>query len=456
MAFSLPVPFRKRMIVRRTVTPAIIEATAVAAPGAGMAPAAPVPPARVGRVVVNKYGTFGAFLRPIGIAVGLVVIGVPAMWATNIFLASEHRRALHDTAVVRPNTIVQAPVTRQVAQGEVEFVLRQSDGRMVRVIAAKDATDTFINDALIKLDRERVRIRDRAEKALDQVFAATFATRDADLNSYADWFFAWGQSWRLLYEAAVGAVQEAFRLGFSQTQVVDAARHGVEDYLLRHYQEFVLKPGMRDPMVVQGIQGVFMDASVEFGIALGQLDDRLQRFVAEKAVFTEPLAANAVAVKVDWDAEKWRAPRALAEDRYLEPARTVAVVGTAAVVLGPVVERLALPLLARTTASALASTRNVVGGAAAGSFSPGLGTAVGALVGLAVDWGMNAIQGGLQRGDFIKENGAALDATVAAWKGAITPEVDRAIGVWFDDLSVLVAQSGRALTEKSGQGPTLP
>jgi hypothetical protein len=447
MAFSLPVPFRNRTLIRRTVTPAVIEATAVSAAPPGMA--AP-PPARVGRVVVNKYGTFGAFFRPVGIAVGLVIVGVPAMWATNIFLASEARRAIHESAVVAGNTLVQAPIKRQVAEGEVEFVMRQADGRLVRVIAGKETTDAFINQTLVSLDRDRARIRDRAAAALDQVFAQTFATRDADLNSYADWFFAWGQSWRLLYEAAVGGVQEAFRLGFSQTQVIDAARHGVEDYLLRHYQEFVLKPGVRDPFIVSGIRGVFMDANVEFSIALGQLDDRLQKFVAEKAVFAEPLDPQTVSVKVDWDAEKWRAPRSLAEDRYLEPARTVAVVGASAVVLGPIIERVALPLLARTSASAVASTRTVVAGAAAGSFSPGLGTAVGALIGVAVDWGINAIQGGLQRGDFIKENGAALEATITAWKGTITPEVNRAIDVWFDDLSALVAQSAPVLVANGG------
>src|SRR5215212_4445951 len=97
MAFSLPVPFRNRALVRRTVAPALIDALP-----ATKAAAAPAP--RVGRVVVNKYGMFGALLRPIGIAIGLVIVGVPAMWATNIFLASEARRALHDAATVEGKT----------------------------------------------------------------------------------------------------------------------------------------------------------------------------------------------------------------------------------------------------------------------------------------------------------------------------------------------------------------
>src|SRR4051794_27115851 len=277
MALSLPVPFRDRALVRRTVAPAVAEASASAGG-----------PTRVGRVVVKKTGAIGAFLRPIGTAIGIVIVGVVAIFALNIFLPSEARRALHDSAIVEGKTTVQAPVARQGGEGEVEFVIRQGDGHLVRVIAPQDATNAFVNDTLISLDKDRARLHARAVGALDQVFAQAYASRDADLKAYADWFFAWGKSWRLLYEAAVGGVQEAFRLGFSQTQVIDAARHGVEDYLLRHYQEFVLKPGERDPFIVDGVQRVFADANGEFQAVLAGLDDRLQRFVHDKAVFTEP------------------------------------------------------------------------------------------------------------------------------------------------------------------------
>src|SRR5581483_3747137 len=99
--------------------------------------------------------------------------------------------------------------------------------------------------------------------------------------------------------------------------------------------------------------------------------------------------------------------------------------------------RVALPMLARTAASAFSSVRMVAGGAAAGSIEPGIGTAIGALAGLALDWGINQFSAGLQRGDFISENSAALDATVAAWKGSITPEVNRSVDAWFADLFTL-------------------
>ena len=92
-----------------------------------------------------------------------------------------------------------------------------------------------------------------------------------------------------------------------------------------------------------------------------------------------------------------------------------------------------LPLLSRTAGKVLASSRMAVGGAVVGSAQPGIGTAVGALGGLALDWGFNAISAEFQRDDFIRENAAAVDTTLAAWKRAILLELERGIDVWFDD-----------------------
>jgi hypothetical protein len=393
------------------------------------------------RAEVVRKGALAALLGPVGVAIALVIVGVPAIFAWNIHKASEARRALHDsTHTVGETARVETPVVRKVADGEVELVLRQVDGNLVRVIAAKDATDELINGALIALDKARRSAKDGARLQLDQLFERAFASRKDDLDAYADWFFGWGQSWRLLYEAVVGALQETARLAFSQTQVADAARHSVEDYLLRHYQEFVLKPALRDPTIVAGVGQTFKEANRDYLAALAELDAAVWRFAEERAAFAETLDARAVSVRLDWDAEKWRAPRGPAEDRYLDPVKTVALAGGGAVALKPVVARVALPLLARTTAKVMASTRMAVAGAAVGSVQPGLGTAIGATAGVALDWGMNAVSARFERDDFIAENAAALDATIAAWKEGILPEVDRAIDVWFDDASATVAK----------------
>src|SRR5204863_8920227 len=119
------------------------------------------------------------------------------------------------------------------------------------------------------------------------------------------------------YEAVSGAIQEAARLSFSRTQITDAAREAVESYLIRHYQEFVLKPELRDAMIVAGVDETLGHAHDGYRKAVAGLDDRMQRFLSENTRYVEEIGGN-VAVTIDWDAAEWKAPRYGAEDRYLE------------------------------------------------------------------------------------------------------------------------------------------
>src|SRR5579872_3726246 len=72
---------------------------------------------RRGRTIIKKRGLFAPFLQPIGIAIGLVVVGLPAIAVWNIYSASEARRAEYDAAVNRGKTVVETHVKRQVADG---------------------------------------------------------------------------------------------------------------------------------------------------------------------------------------------------------------------------------------------------------------------------------------------------------------------------------------------------
>lgn len=397
------------------------------APRASQAPA----------TVVARRGALAALLGPVGVACALLVVGIPTVAIWNIRTASDARNAAHDAPAPRDATTAGAAASRKVADGETEFVLRLVDGRLVRVIAGKDAVTDTLNRAILALDAARIETKRQSAEGLDRLFAGVFDTRDADIAAYADWYYDWGRSWRLLYEAVTGAGQEAVRLSFSQTQVTDAARFAVEAYLLRHYQDYVLKPALRDEAIAAGSARVLGDARGAYVAAAAALDDRLQRFLAEEARHAEEIPAT-MAVRVDWDAARWRAPTTGAEDRYLDPVASAAFVGGGAV-LGTLVQRAALPFLARATAQVMVTAEATLGGAAAGSIQPGLGTAIGALAGLAIDWGLSEFREYMERDAFIAGNNAALDATIATWKGRIGPEIDRAIDVWFDDARATVA-----------------
>ena len=391
------------------------------------------------RVTVRRQGLLAPLLFPIGLAIALVIVGAAAVSVWNIRSASETRRTLHEAPVTNSGTKLVTSVSREIVPGEAEFVLRLVDGRLVRVFADRGKVSAFISDSVRYLEEARARANQQALSEIDQLFVQVFASREADLDAYADWFFTWGRSWRFLYEAATGAVQEMGRLFFSQTQASDSARHAVEDYLLRHYQEFVLKPALRDDLIAQKLRQVLRNAHREYTMTVAGLDDRMQTFLAERTRHVEEIEDGNVVVTIDWDAEKWKAPRYAAVDRYLEPVVSVALIGGSAAI-GGIVQRAVLPLVARTAAQVLVSSQFTLGGAAAGSIQPGLGTAVGAIAGAGLDWGLSVFRDYMERDDFIRENSAALDATILGWKGRLSPEVSRTIDVWFDDTTLRLAE----------------
>jgi hypothetical protein len=241
-------------------------------------------------------------LRPIGLALAALIVGVPAIFAWNIYSASEARRLVHERPVVQGSTTLTTAIKRKVSDNELEFILREANGQLSRVIVSKAEGERFVNDTLAALDRARQETKAKAAQDLDALFATAFAGRDADLEAYADWFFEWGQSWRLLYEALTGAVQEAGRLAFSQTQISDAARHSVEAYLLRHYEQFILKPGARDPVITAGVRKILATANDAYFASVAKLDERVRGFLARETLFRERIDAGTVSLDLDWDA----------------------------------------------------------------------------------------------------------------------------------------------------------
>ncbi len=381
---------------------------------------------------LRQRGGLAALLSPIGLACGIVIVGTAAIGAWNVYSASEARRLLHEQAVKPSGTHLKTPIHREIGDDRTEFVLRLGDGRLVRATAGKAETDAFVESMAryIQLARERAEVQANAD--LDRIFAQAFTNRDADLNAYADWFFAWGRSWRFLYEAGTGAMQEMTRLFFSRTPVTDAARNAAEDYLLRNYTELVLKPEERNDLIAGGLRRALTDAHEQYLVMVAGLDARVQQFLAEKTDHLEEIPAGSIDVVVDWDAEKWRVPLYRAEDRFLEPVQTVAAIAGSAV-LGGVIERAVLPVLARSAGQLATAAEMTAGGATAGSIEPGLGTAIGALAGTGLDWALSAFREHTDRDAFTQENAAALDATITGWKARLLPDLLAPIDAWYAD-----------------------
>jgi len=418
---------------------------------------APVGSKKPASVKVRKLGPVGAFLRPVGISVALLLAAYGLVSLGSTFWRSYQRHQDYSVAAHSDKSIFEIFVKSTLPEDSVHLVVRDVDGKLRRVAAGKSQTDTFVNETITMLDNERDRIKQAAEADIDRLFENAFSDKDQVLEAYADWFFEWKRSYIVLKETLTSAAARFVQTGEYESLSM-AVERDLKDYFMRHYKAQVLKPEVRDQKITQGLETLVRRGHENYRRVIANGDMRLQLFLAKHTRHLSDIPADGklTGVKLDWDAQKWKAPVYLMEDRAFDGIAGLGVTaggGTVgALVLGPVMNRVmarTFGMLSRRFVTAF-GTRLALAeqGAVAGTIvEPAGGQIVGAiagvLIGVAADYFINEAQEEFNRDKFIAANREALDATVDAWKMKLTGNVNAAIDRWFDD-----ARKGVVLARK--------
>jgi hypothetical protein len=261
----------------------------------------------------------------------------------------------------------------------------------------------------------------------------------------------------VLKETITSAITRFFEAGKYES-LNEAIEADVQDYFLTNYKEQVLKPELRDQTISKGVEQAVRHAHDSYRRVVANGDMRLQLFLAQHTSHLEdiPAATPMTSVKLDWDAQKWKAPTYLMEDRAFDGVvgiGTAAAGGTVgALALGPAMNSVlaqSFGQLSRRVATSL-GTRLAFAeqGAVAGTVVQPMGgqvvgAAIGALIGAAVDYLSNAANEAFNRDSFVAANEQALDVTIATWKSKLEANIDTAIDKWFDDARASVVLAGK-------------
>jgi hypothetical protein len=149
---------------------------------------------------------------------------------------------------------------------------------------------------------------------------------------------------------------------------------------------------------------------------------------------------------IDWDAQKWKAPRYSADDEaFKAPFRGVAVSGLIAVTIGPTIERAIAQTFVAAAGRVVASLQPQIYGFVAGTVvEPGAGSLGGLLVGAAgaliFDYTFNWQRERLGRAEFEQVNAEALKVTKTELSRAFQRDLLAAVNAWFDDTRTIVAE----------------
>ena len=412
---------------------------------------------RAVRVKIVKPSALGMLLRPIGIAVAAVLSVYAIVSLGTTFYRSYYRHLDHTAAVHPDQSMFDVFFGKSLPKDAVDLVIKDIDGSLHRVVASKSEADRFVNDTILMLDDERARIKQAAHEDLDRAFALAFQHREQAISGYADWYFEWKRSYIVLKEMLSSTLARFIETGKYES-LPEAIEADVKDYFLRNYKEQVLKPELRDQVIAKGVEQAARHAHDSYRRVIANGDMRLQLFLAKHTSHLEdvPAATPMTSTKLDWDAQKWKAPVYLMEDRAFDG---IAGIGAAAaggtvgaLALGPAINGIvarSFGQVSRRVATSL-GTRLVLAqqGAVAGTLvqpvgGQVVGAAVGILVGVAADYLMNEANEAFNRESFVAANDEALNATIATWKSALEANLDTAVDKWFDDARASVVLASK-------------
>jgi hypothetical protein len=411
---------------------------------------------RPGRVV--RRGVLGSAIAPLAGAVGVLVLvaGLAAIggnWWAGYSREQSHARA------VQPDGSVAAIATGTPLVETATVMVRDLDGEVRRLVVERSAADRFVNDTLRRLDTERQRLKAAASADVATVFALAFADAEAAVDRHADWFFAFERPYVVLGRAIVSTSSRLLQLGAYEPLQVAVGRD-LEDYFMARYQAQVLRPEHREPLLARGFEEAARRAHGRWLEVVAEQDLRFRLFLAEHTVLDPlPTDQRLSVVVLDWDAQRFKAPRHLAAEQAFDGLVGVATVVGGGVAGGAVAGAVALrPALARASRPIFAGLGQRFAGAFAGRLAmaqtgaamgsavqPVGGTALGAvaggILGLAADYALNEADAVFNRESFVAANHEALDLTRTLWEERLTETLEAAIDRWFDDTRAAVVQA---------------
>jgi hypothetical protein len=378
---------------------------------------------------------------------GFIAIVFAAAWILPGLLNSAEQRMLHREPVHVDHTTFKTHVVRAFVTPKT-LIYRDRDGTLQRVLVEQTDLDRFTNETLDYLETERARLKAEAQVGIDAVLANAFSDGQECITHYADWYYEWGRSYLLLKEGTVGGLNG---IGVNNVQgFVEGARNQVEAYLIRNYEQIVLKPELRDPSIQAGISRVFAEAHQRYLETLTTIDDRVQRFLGEYTQHLEVIDPLKQAdLTIDWDAQKWKAPRYSTDDEasraIIQGTGDLVVTGLIAKSVGPAINRALARSFLGIASRAVASMQPEIYGTVAGSVvDPGLGTfagwILGASGGLLLDYISNRASERLGRADLEQASNEALKTTIGELSRALQRDLSQSVDVWFDDTRAIVAE----------------
>ncbi|MEN8217100.1 MAG: hypothetical protein ABFS56_12180 [Pseudomonadota bacterium] len=340
------------------------------------------------------------------------------------------RKLDYDKTVHSDGSIVKTGIRTQVSP-TVSLVYKNKDGKKVRVIADAEEYSKFVNQQVAHLEKDRSQLLAQTETQLNEKLTAVFDKMRGRVEQFADWYFAYPTTYKILWEATTSATKHV--VSASAMSLSEAVSYDVEKYLHKHYEDIVLRPEISDPQLQAAYRKALQAAHENYINVLSKRQADFQAFVSKYTTHLDAPATEETVLTLDWKSQFNKFNVTNYEKGAEGAALGAALAGGGAVAGKAVGGAAGKGVFAKLSAPFVSKAVLAASGGALGTLGGPIGTVIGIVGGLGVDYAINEGVELTQRETFIADVNEAVATTQGEWEEQMLQSLHEAINIWMDD-----------------------
>eukprot|EP00090_Calanus_glacialis_P012890 TRINITY_DN2151_c0_g1_i1.p1 TRINITY_DN2151_c0_g1~~TRINITY_DN2151_c0_g1_i1.p1 ORF type:complete len:450 (+),score=96.65 TRINITY_DN2151_c0_g1_i1:105-1454(+) len=324
----------------------------------------------------------------------------------------------------------------------------------VRIVTTTDTKATIVDhekysefvqnsiDTLLKAQRE---MELEASKLLAERLTGCFLTIHPRAEQFADWYFSYSTSFKLLQEATLSLARHAAKF-MEKTPINEAVSADMDRFMTQKYERIVLRPEINNSELQSAYLQCVKDIHAKYARAVHSLEENMSNLLASQTSHMKQPQANDIRLSLDWGSQLHKI-KSVPVNFEKNPELTLALSSGGALIGKTLASKGASlattkALAGKLTAPFVSKAVAAGGGALAGSVAGPLGTVLGATIGIGIDYTVNAGIELVKREEFIKDVNLVVDATRKDYFHVLEAELHRATRVWVEDAIQLLPQVG--------------
>ena len=375
-----------------------------------------------------------------------LVLTLGRQWYDSLLVRLDQNKMVH------PDESVIISGVRSQVRPTVTLVYKNSAGKAKWVIANAENYSEFVKQQIAYLEQAKTSLQERIEQQLHDKLIDTFKTLHGRVKRFADWYFAYPTTYKILWEATASVTQHV--LSVEATQLSAAVAYDVEKYLHQHYKNIILRPEVTDPQLRSVYNQMLQSAHHHYLQILSTTQTQFKAFIAQHTTHLDQPMTENTQVVLDWQsqfnklnvAEYEKGPKGAAVGAALTTlggalgktiagatGKTLAGATGKGITAKAITAATSKGLFAKLSAPFVSKAVLVGTGGAIGTLGGPIGTILGAAGGIGVDYLLNEGIELTQRKTFETDVDDALKITQMEWEKEMLSSLQEAIQIWIND-----------------------